>query len=222
MVLFPIVSSGWRRIWSKRAVIALLWSLFTASNLIDNHGIMRHVLAPSAYLGESMRDTVNEETRRLVADLCGFRMEGAWGLWKGIGICMWIVLAAPIAWALLSLCLWITTLVKGPRPGDARRSHPRLRGQPVFGTIRNVIVAILCLSATLGMWLVVGGLLYVRLAVGNISPEKRQSNHWTFGQILAVATWIPVLIELCFMLGGKQPLFHPWREPVGGRATADG
>jgi len=203
MLLFPIVSSGWRRIWAKRAIIGLLWALFVACNLIDPDGIMRGVRRPSMSIGDSLHDTNNEQTRLLMRDVCDFRMDGGRGVWKGIGVCMWLVMAAPVCWALLYLAVWIWTLIRGPRRYHHR--HQRLRAHPVLGPVRNVIVAILSLASMIGMWLVIGALLYIRFSVARISPENHITNYWTFGQILAVATWAPVFMELGFILGCKCP-----------------
>ena len=198
MLLFPVVSSGWRRVWAKRAIIGLLWALFVACNLIDPDGIMRGVRRPSVSIGDSLHDTNNEETRMLMRNVCDFRMDGGRGVWNGIGSCMWVVMAAPICWALLSLALWVWTLARGPRA--RRHRYPRLKGHPVLGPVRTVIVALLSLASMIGMWLVLGSLLYIRFSVARISPEAHTMNYWTFGQILAVATWTPVFMELGFIL----------------------
>ncbi|KAI1387649.1 uncharacterized protein F4822DRAFT_407219 [Hypoxylon trugodes] len=70
--------------------------------------------------------------------------------------------------------------------------------------IQILNVAICCLL----MWSMVATFHYYRDLVDRAAGDDNQNSAWTFGQVLAVATWIPVLVELATILkyGTKEGL----------------
>ncbi|KAI1141372.1 hypothetical protein F5Y05DRAFT_259053 [Hypoxylon sp. FL0543] len=57
-------------------------------------------------------------------------------------------------------------------------------------------VAICCLT----MWAMMGVFSYYRDRVNDAAGQDNQNSDWTFGQVLAVATWVPVFVEFATVL----------------------
>ncbi|KAI1763370.1 hypothetical protein GGR53DRAFT_497817 [Hypoxylon sp. FL1150] len=83
---------------------------------------------------------------------------------------------------------------------------PRLRAfwEKVHRYIRTMNAAFCCLL----MWTMIGLFHAYRDIVNGAAGEENQNSNWTFGQVLAVATWIPVAVEFLTVLkyGPEQGL----------------
>ncbi|KAI1102861.1 hypothetical protein F4804DRAFT_249136 [Jackrogersella minutella] len=75
---------------------------------------------------------------------------------------------------------------------------PRLRAfcHRAFSYIQ-IFNAVLCF---LLMWAMLGIFHWYRDVVNESAGEENQNSDWTFGQVLAVATWVPVLVEFATVL----------------------
>ncbi|OTB00251.1 hypothetical protein M426DRAFT_238361 [Hypoxylon sp. CI-4A] len=62
--------------------------------------------------------------------------------------------------------------------------------------VQIVQIGVCCLL----MWSMVGLFHYYRNLVDDAVGAENQNSDWTFGQVLAVATWVPVLVELVTVL----------------------
>ncbi|KAF2681215.1 hypothetical protein K458DRAFT_273430, partial [Lentithecium fluviatile CBS 122367] len=59
--------------------------------------------------------------------------------------------------------------------------------------------------ATLLMWAFLLYLIVMRKKINKGTGRTNQDHEWTFGQVLALATWAPVLIEFTFIcLRGRK------------------
>ncbi|KAI1416365.1 hypothetical protein F5Y13DRAFT_153763 [Hypoxylon sp. FL1857] len=62
--------------------------------------------------------------------------------------------------------------------------------------IQSLNAAICCLL----MWSILGVFHYYRDLVNDAAGDDNQNSDWTFGQVLSVATWLPVLVEFATVL----------------------
>ncbi|OTA91912.1 hypothetical protein M434DRAFT_396854 [Hypoxylon sp. CO27-5] len=62
--------------------------------------------------------------------------------------------------------------------------------------VRFLNATICCLL----MWSMLGLFNYYRDLVNNAAGKDNQNSDWTFGQVLAIATWVPVLVEFATVL----------------------
>ncbi|KAI8943287.1 hypothetical protein NX059_001307 [Plenodomus lindquistii] len=49
------------------------------------------------------------------------------------------------------------------------------------------------------MWLCLGWFIYFQARSADLSGEENRDNEWSFGQILALATWTPILVEFAYV-----------------------
>lgn len=56
-----------------------------------------------------------------------------------------------------------------------------------------------------GMWCCIGWLVHVQIKMSVLGGKSNKDAEWSFGQILAIATWIPVLVEFGYIW---------WERPV--------
>ncbi|KAI0202403.1 hypothetical protein F4808DRAFT_75185 [Astrocystis sublimbata] len=66
-----------------------------------------------------------------------------------------------------------------------------------WGHYLRIVNAALCV---LVMWAMLGVFTAYRSEVDAIGPEETDNKEWTFGQVVALATWLPAIIELLTML----------------------
>ncbi|PVH90497.1 hypothetical protein DM02DRAFT_484212, partial [Periconia macrospinosa] len=57
----------------------------------------------------------------------------------------------------------------------------------------------IAISCFFGMWTCLGFFIYFRRTMGQGGGASNKDHEWSFGQILGLATWTPVLIELAFI-----------------------
>ncbi|CAI9631033.1 unnamed protein product [Alternaria burnsii] len=93
-------------------------------------------------------------------------------------------------WAVAGiLCLGLTAYLVDFLVSMARR-RPGLFGQ-LSDMIRwGIIVAGLCI-----MWYLIGWFVKLTLDIRSRAGDNNKDNEWTFGQVLALSTWAPFIIE---------------------------
>lgn len=56
-----------------------------------------------------------------------------------------------------------------------------------------------------GMWCCIGWLVHIQIKMSVLGGKSNKDAEWSFGQILAIATWVPVLVEFGYIW---------WERPV--------
>ncbi|KAF2643009.1 hypothetical protein P280DRAFT_515450 [Massarina eburnea CBS 473.64] len=131
--------------------------------------------------------------------------------WNWEGMCADPKLLESYATCLLVLCcvilgvlivhgLFVLNLLRMPFLKQA--SHPRVarvRGSSLY------VIGAVCFA---GMWTVLGLFMYFRYELGKLAGDNDGEHEWSFGQILALATWVPVVVELIgiYWLGAEAGL----------------
>ncbi|GAB1312800.1 hypothetical protein MFIFM68171_03010 [Madurella fahalii] len=64
-------------------------------------------------------------------------------------------------------------------------------------TISQVIISIL---ACLVMWFFLGLFTAMRARIIEVAGDSDSSNEWGFGQVVALATWAPVILNFCYIM----------------------
>ncbi|RYP16395.1 hypothetical protein DL765_005175 [Monosporascus sp. GIB2] len=106
------------------------------------------------------------------------------------------------------ICLLVLAFYKR-RAGDETK-------RPKF--IRVVSLG-LPLLAWIAMWLFLGVFTVLRARIIEVAGASDESNEWGFGQIVALATWVPVISKFVYTLWVK---FGPAGEGGGADATQSG
>ncbi|CAG8979638.1 hypothetical protein HYALB_00011522 [Hymenoscyphus albidus] len=66
--------------------------------------------------------------------------------------------------------------------------------------LRNTWWWIICLYGYFNLWLTLGGLFYVRHLVNTRLNESFEDTSWGFGQVMALATWLPNQADFIYFL----------------------
>ncbi|KAI1777396.1 hypothetical protein F4818DRAFT_347263 [Hypoxylon cercidicola] len=92
------------------------------------------------------------------------------------------------------------------RKSRSFQGWPRLRNfwQKAHRCIRAVNAVLFCML----MWTMMGPFHTYRDIVNGAAGDENQNSYWTFGQVLALATWIPIVVEFLTVLkcGPEQGL----------------
>lgn len=99
---------------------------------------------------------------------------------------------AQILLFLNAICSVVGMCCRGRRKDDKKSSRLRIFWQRTKRVIKK-LNTVLC---SFLMWTMLGLFHAYRDSVNRVAGEKNENSNWTFGQVLAVATWIPVLVEL--------------------------
>ncbi|KAF2877536.1 hypothetical protein BDV95DRAFT_470866, partial [Massariosphaeria phaeospora] len=67
----------------------------------------------------------------------------------------------------------------------------------------------------IGMWVSLAAFVYFREKLNERSGSANKDHEWTFGQLLALVTWVPVFVELVVIWkqGPKTALTGQLMEP---------
>ncbi|KAI1458739.1 hypothetical protein F4805DRAFT_466598 [Annulohypoxylon moriforme] len=103
---------------------------------------------------------------------------------------------AQVLLILNAICYVIWMICRG-RP-SILRGWPRLRSfwQKIARYIKILNMVVCCLV----MWTMLALFHIYRDEVNKSAGKDNQNSDWTFGQVLAVATWVPVLVEFATVL----------------------
>jgi hypothetical protein len=107
--------------------------------------------------------------------------------------------------------LWVAYI--GYRRLTSDREHFRDLDKDADVKWGRLAIAILSWMA---MWVFVGIFTLVRGRIMRVAGDSDKSNEWSFGQIVALATWAPVIINLVWALIGMS--FPDFQSPHSGCA----
>ncbi|KAF2713433.1 hypothetical protein K504DRAFT_461957 [Pleomassaria siparia CBS 279.74] len=77
-----------------------------------------------------------------------------------------------------------------------------LKGYPRLNKFRKIWWCVSASLAFVGMWASLGAFVYYRINFNKLAGATNKDNEWSFGQVLALSTWVPVVVELLF-IGNK-------------------
>jgi hypothetical protein len=101
------------------------------------------------------------------------------------------------------LCiLWFVVFIVVPTALD--RFLPNVAGR--LRTVRRSIRIYVALSTGLMMWFMLITITVVRQLLMAKSGYETQDSVWSFGQILALGTWLPVVLELYYLFRSKSDI----------------
>jgi hypothetical protein len=75
----------------------------------------------------------------------------------------------------------------------------KAKGRPKLKKFRKNWWWVSGILAFAGMWATLAAFVYFRTAYNRLAGTTNKDKEWSFGQILALATWVPVVVELLFI-----------------------
>ena len=74
-----------------------------------------------------------------------------------------------------------------------------VRRQPkVFGLYMKLFRRILLAMSLCAMWIFMGWFVHLTLRIRERAGKNNKDREWTFGQVLALATWVPFFVEFAY------------------------
>ena len=163
-------AEGGHRTWMRRVMLLVLWCL----------GVTEMFLGPRGELDYQFR-----HDKQPYFD-CDKR--GGSQYWHGLKAGQWLVIGAPLTWIVLTTFLvtgfWI--------PGVAEKPWIRRLRASWRLTVAWINLVL--------MWGVLAYFTYLRHGIITLAGGLDNEDKWTFGQILALATWAPVVFDWFYIL----------------------
>lgn len=163
-------AEGGHRKWMRRSMLLLMWCL----------GVTEMFLGP--------RGELDYDDRHKKYSLYYCDRRGGSHYWHGLKAGQWLVIGAPLTWIVLTTFVvtgfWI--------PGVAEKPWVR-RWRACWRLTVAWINLIL-------MWGVLAYFTYLRHGIIKLAGGLDNEDKWTFGQILALATWAPVVADWFYIL----------------------
>lgn len=178
------------RVWLRRGVLGVMWVLAAAEVY----------LAPRGESDYEQRHDANQEANR---DICNQR--GGTTYWHAMKAAQVLIIGMPLTWLVLT-----SFVITGfGIPGLAERPWVR-RWRSVWR------LGIAWLNMLL-MWALLAYFTMLRSRIIEASGGLDDENQWGFGQLLALATWVPVAAEwlYIFICEFFRRHFFPWSEQKG-------
>ncbi|KAL2109595.1 hypothetical protein VUR80DRAFT_2269 [Thermomyces stellatus] len=166
-------SSVGHRAWIRQTAMFIIWVLITAEVF----------LSPRGNLDYDFRDDAAEDSSY---NICNKR--GGVRYWQSMKAAQWLVIGAPLLWMVIT-----AFLVTG-------FGVPGLASSRLVRKVRSVWdLAVAWLNLLLA-WGLLGYFTIFRNKIIDTAEEVDSGNEWGFGQILALATWMPVVLEFLYVL----------------------
>lgn len=171
------------QVWIRRIVLVILWALTAAEVYISPRG---------EYDYEYRHDYGFE--KYFIDSDCNQR-DGI-PYWHGMKAAQFLVVGAPLLW--LFLTLFILTGFRIPGVVD----------RPFLSRWRAAWRLVVAWVNVLFMWGLLAFFTILRHKINVTAGHLDSEDEWTFGQILALATWAPVVVEFgyIFIWGIKEGL----------------
>ena len=165
-------SADAHRVWLRRGVMAVLWILAVAEVYLSPRG---------------ERDYDDRHNRNQVAnqDVCNQR--GGTRYWHAMKAAQVLIIGAPMLW--LALTAFVVTGF----------GIPGLADRPWVRRWRSVWRLGIAWLNLLLMWGLLAYFTVLRHNIIETSGGLDDENKWGFGQLLALATWVPVLAEFLYI-----------------------
>lgn len=201
LIVAPILERNGRRREIIFGILAILWMLF-AFPVLAATGLRYNIF----------------ETYPNIVDYSGLPfMTFSRGMWFSDQYCSpeldfrsplyHVILACVVAFVILPP-VWICLLGTSWCIRHVRRRRGYIDFDGFLGRMclqaSRCIVAILTIAGLIGMWTSLAAIVIIRENVvkpeGTYPSDRRPEDQWDLGQIIAVAVWIPALIEFFYIL----------------------
>ncbi|KUI63423.1 hypothetical protein VM1G_10263 [Cytospora mali] len=161
-------------VWIHRVVLVLIWIL----------AISEVYLSPRGEYDYSYRHSRDVEDQMFV-DNCDQR--GGIPYWQGMTAAQVLVVGAPLVW--LAFTLFILTGFR----------IPGLVDKPWVSRCRGAWRLVVAWVNMLLMWGLLGFFTALRHRINATAGHIDQEDEWNFGQIMALASWAPVVVEFGYI-----------------------
>jgi hypothetical protein len=141
-------------------------------------------------------------------DPCNVR--GGADYWRGAEEAMIYIIVVPVVWMVITA--FFVTGFGIPNVADNRWIR-RLRSVWRLG-VAWVVCGV--------MWAILFFFLGLRYKILSRAGSSDSQNDWSFGQVLSLATWVPVAAEFCYIFLCKFPVQCPLSQAVSTRTDANG
>lgn len=172
-------SSIGRRSWIRRVSIFVIWVLITVEVFLSPRGNMDY------------EDRHDAETQ---AELNVCSKRGGVRYWQTMKAAQWLVICAPLAWIVVTVFLATGFGVPG------------LTGSRAVRAVRSVWDLGIAWLSMLLAWALLAYFTVLRHKIIHSAEEANSGNKWGFGQILALATWAPVVFEFLYIFICESPV----------------
>ena len=88
------------------------------------------------------------------------------------------------------------------------------RGQDSTGEKKNRWPAVVSVLACVAMWLFLVSFTVLRARIIDVAGDSDKSNEWGFGQIVALAAWVPVILRFFYVMFCELRPCLLWYESV--------
>lgn len=175
-------SSVGHRAWIRRVAIFIIWVLITVEVFLSPRGNMDY-------------DDRHDAEKEAGLNVCSKR--GGVRYWQTMKAAQWLVIGAPLLWMVVTAFLATGFGVPG------------LAGSRLVRAVRSVWdLAIAWLNMLLA-WGLLAYFTVLRHKIIDTAEEVDSGNEWGFGQILALATWMPVVLEFLYIFICEFPVSLP-------------
>ena len=165
-----------QRKWLRRFGLLAVWAL----------SITEAFLAPRGDIDVNRQDLEISKTMQNIKVVCDDR--GGSDYWDGLKVTQYLVCVVPAIW--IALTAFITT-------GFGCETVVRNRVVRRFRAVWRLFVAWFNL---LIMWVILLYFWRLRNEIIDRADGLDNNDEWNFGQILAVSTWAPAILEFCYIL----------------------
>jgi hypothetical protein len=172
------------RVWMRRCVLFCMWALACAEVY----------LAPRGEWDYKDRHDANANSNN---DFCSHR--GGISYWQGMKAAQFLVIGLPLIWIVLTAFV-ITGF-----------GIPGMVDRPWVRRWRSVWRLGIAWLNLLFMWGLLAYFQYLRHEIIKTADGLDNEDTWSFGQILALATWVPVIAEFAYIFiceHAPLPNFH--------------
>lgn len=193
---FRTESSIGRRSWIRRVSIFVIWVLITVEVFLSPRGNM---------------DYENRHDAETQAELNVCSKRGGVRYWQTMKAAQWLVIGAPLTWLVVTIFL------------STGFGVPKLARSRAVRAVRSVWDLGVAWLSMLLAWALLAYFTVLRYKIIHSAEEANSGNEWGFGQILALATWAPVVLEFLYIFICESPAFLSYTGvSVFGKANADG
>lgn len=165
-------SGSKHNLWIRRSAIVVIWILYTVQVFLSSRGNPDY-------------NTRHDPDQEANIDPCNHR--GGTEYWLAMHVAEVIVIVAPLLWIIVTVFL-VT--------GFGSRAVVNNRWIRRWRTIWRLGVAWVNLVI---MWAVFFYFAQLRVAIIETAGGTDEQNDWAFGQVLALATWVPVVAEFLYI-----------------------
>lgn len=179
------------RTWLRRAALLVIWVLLATEVFLSPRG-------------NSDYDSRHDKEQEANWDPCNKR--GGTRYWQTMKAAQFLVIGLPLLWIVVSFFFTAGFGVRG------LADRPWLRGfadRPLVRGVRGIWELGVAWLNLLVAWALLAYFSILREEIIETARGADKANEWTFGQVLTLATWVPVVLEwLYIFICAASPILH--------------